>query len=106
LVVQTQPQARLYVIGEGAERAALTARIAALSLQDKVFLLGARPQCELADWYAAADLFCLASQREGCPNVVIEALACGTPVVATDVGGVSELVVAGCGRVVPQAQAD
>jgi teichuronic acid biosynthesis glycosyltransferase TuaC len=105
-VVQTQPQARLYVIGEGPERAALTVRIAALSLQDKVFLPGARPQCELADWYAAADLFCLASQREGCPNVVIEALACGTPVVATDVGGIGELVGDDCGRLVPQAEAD
>ncbi len=106
LILQTQPQARLYVIGEGAERTVLTARIAALSLQDRVFLLGAKPQPELADWYAAADLFCLTSQREGCPNVVIEALACGTPVVATDVGGIGELVSADCGRLVPQAQAD
>jgi glycosyltransferase involved in cell wall biosynthesis len=105
-LAQTQPQARLYVIGEGPERAALTARITALSLQDKVFMLGAKPQSELADWYAAADLFCLASEREGCPNVVIEALACGTPVVATDVGGVGELVIAGCGCLVSPAQAD
>ena len=41
---------------------------------------------------SAADVFCLASSREGCPNVVIESLACGTPVVATDVGAVRQLV--------------
>jgi teichuronic acid biosynthesis glycosyltransferase TuaC len=107
LIVQTQPQTRLYIIGEGPERAALTGQIAALALQDRVFLLGAKPQRELADWYAAADLFCLASQREGCPNVVLEALACGTPVVASDVGGLGELLAdAACGRLVSSTQAD
>jgi glycosyltransferase involved in cell wall biosynthesis len=83
---------KLYVIGEGPQRAALQARIEKNDLTDRVFLAGARPQVELADWYSAADLFCLASHREGCPNAVIEALACGLPVVAADVGGVSELV--------------
>ena len=43
-------------------------------------------------WYGAADLFCLATKREGCPNVVLESLACGTPVVVTNVGAVGELV--------------
>lgn len=92
LVVQTQPRACLYVLGEGPERAALTAQIAALGLQQHVFLKGAQPQAELPAWYAVADVFCLASEREGCPNVVIEALACGAPVVASDVGGIGELV--------------
>lgn len=46
-------------------------------------------------WYSAADLFCLATQREGCPNALLEALACGTPVVVTDVGAVGALVVNG-----------
>jgi teichuronic acid biosynthesis glycosyltransferase TuaC len=84
---------KLYVIGEGPERAALEAQIAKHNLTDRVFLIGARPQHKLAEWYSAADLFCLASSREGCPNVVIEAMACGTPVVAADVGGVRELVI-------------
>jgi teichuronic acid biosynthesis glycosyltransferase TuaC len=83
---------KLYVIGEGPERAALEAQIAKNNLADRVLLIGSRPQEELAEWYSAADLFCLASSREGCPNVVIEAMACGTPVIAADVGGVHELV--------------
>jgi glycosyltransferase involved in cell wall biosynthesis len=92
LVARGEPRARLYIIGEGPEGAALAARVAALGLQQHVFLAGAKPQRELPDWYGAADVFCLASEREGCPNVVIEAMACGAPVVATAVGGIGELV--------------
>ncbi len=84
--------ARLYVTGEGPQRAALESRIARQGLADRVFLVGRRPQSELAEWYSAADLFCLASHREGCPNVVIEAMACGLPVVASDVGAAGELI--------------
>ncbi len=90
---------KLFVIGEGSERRALESRISNLKLEARVRLLGAKPQAELADWYSAADLFCLASHREGCPNVVIEAMACGLPIVATNVGGVAELVAAETGRV-------
>ena len=97
---------KLYVIGEGPERSALEAQIAKHNLTDRVFLIGARPQQKLAEWYSAADLFCLASSREGCPNVVIEAMACGTPVVAADVGGVRELVVGPAyGRVISSVTA-
>ena len=84
--------AHLYIIGQGTEREVLQVRIAAHNLAERITLVGAKPQTELGDWYAAADVFALASHREGCPNVVVEALACGTPVVASDVGGISELV--------------
>ncbi len=57
-----------------------------------VHLVGNVDHSALMDWYNAADLFCLATEGEGCPNVVMEALACGTPVVVTDVGAVRELV--------------
>ena len=82
----------LYLIGEGPQRAALELRIAENNLSDRVYLIGPLPQSELAEWLTAADLFCLASHREGCPNVAIEAMACGLPVVAPDVGGVGELI--------------
>jgi glycosyltransferase involved in cell wall biosynthesis len=84
--------AQLYIIGQGPELGALRSLIAVHRLAERVHLLGAKPQAELGDWYAAADLFCLASQREGCPNVIVEALACGTPVVASDIGGIGELI--------------
>ena len=83
---------RYHVIGAGEERARLEARIAALGLDDAVSLEGAIPNERLRPWYQAASLFVLASSREGWPNVLNEALACGTPVVATKVGGVPEIV--------------
>jgi teichuronic acid biosynthesis glycosyltransferase TuaC len=98
---------KLYVIGEGPERAKLEAQVAKQGLSGRVFLVGSRPQEELAEWYSAADLFCLASSREGCPNVVIEAMACGTPIVAADVGGVRELIVrTASGRVISAVTAE
>jgi glycosyltransferase involved in cell wall biosynthesis len=85
-------RASYHIIGTGAEEPQLQAKIAALRLQDCVHLQGAIPNERLRPWYQAASLFVLASSREGWPNVLNEALACGTPVVATKVGGVPEIV--------------
>lgn len=63
-------------------------------LRDRVRFLGGLPQNDLAELMSAVDVFCLASSTEGWPNVVNEALACGTPVVATDVGAVRQMVTA------------
>lgn len=59
-------------------------------LQNHVLLAGPRPHDELPSWYNAADIFALLSSREGSPNVLLEALACGTPAVATPVGGIRD----------------
>jgi len=55
-------------------------------------LVGTRPHEDLHRWFSAADVLCLPSRREGWPNVLLEALACGTPIVATRVGGIPEIV--------------
>jgi teichuronic acid biosynthesis glycosyltransferase TuaC len=55
----------------------------------------------MAELMSAADIFCLASSNEGWPNVVHEALACGTPVVATGVGAIPEMLASGRGLIVP-----
>jgi glycosyltransferase involved in cell wall biosynthesis len=80
------------LVGEGDMRAQIVALISSLGLTGKVILAGDTPHAELHRWYSAADVLCLASSREGWPNVLLEALACGTPIVATNVGGVPEIV--------------
>jgi len=82
----------IVVVGAGPERERLHRQIAQAGLSDTVQLVGAVPNRALVTWYNAADLFFLGSSREGWPNVVCEALACGTPVVATKVSGIPEIV--------------
>ena len=70
----------------------LQAAVERHGLTGHVVFAGPRPQSELRQWFAAADVSVLATQTEGWPNVLLESLACGTPVVATRVGGVPEIV--------------
>jgi glycosyltransferase involved in cell wall biosynthesis len=63
-----------------------------IGMDQYVRLVGARPHDEIAEWLAAADIFCLATSNEGMANVLVEALSCGIPVVTTRVGGNAELV--------------
>jgi teichuronic acid biosynthesis glycosyltransferase TuaC len=84
--------ATLIVVGEGPDASALQRLAEALHLRQRMRFLGPMPQQRLAAAYSAADALVLASAREGCPNVLLEALACGTPVVAPAVGGVPEIV--------------
>ena len=84
--------ARIVIIGEGPDRAYLEQEIRERSLQDRVHLAGQMAPPQIATWMAAADCLCLPSYHEGQPNVILEALACGLPVVATSVGGIPELV--------------
>lgn len=82
----------LVIVGDGVFRQPLEALILQLGLSESVRLAGDKPHQELFRWYSAADLFCLASEREGWPNVLLESLACGTPAVATPVGGIPEII--------------
>jgi teichuronic acid biosynthesis glycosyltransferase TuaC len=85
-------RAHLVIVGEGPERANLQATAQRLGVGERVHLAGAVLNEQLAAWYSAADVLVLASSREGWPNVLLESMACGTPVVSTRVGGTPEIV--------------
>lgn len=86
------PDATLLIAGDGPEEQGLRRLVERLGVSARVRFLGALLQETLCDYYNAADVMLLASSREGMPNVVLEALACGTPVVATSVGGIPEII--------------
>jgi glycosyltransferase involved in cell wall biosynthesis len=92
LLQSAYPQARLVIAGEGPLQAALAQQVRALGLESRVALVGRVDNDQLASWYSAADLLLHPSSREGLPNVLLESLACGTPVVATRVGGIPEVI--------------
>jgi glycosyltransferase involved in cell wall biosynthesis len=83
---------RMVFIGEGPLKEKLLASAERLGISKAISFIGRRSPQDVAWWIAASDVVCLPSRREGCPNVVLEALASGRPVVAAAVGGVPELL--------------
>ncbi|HEX4365325.1 MAG TPA: glycosyltransferase family 4 protein [Rhodopila sp.] len=96
------PGYTLLIAGEGPERDRLSGLIATHGLGDRVRLLGPRPHRDLPALYGAADASVLASSREGWANVLLESMACGTPVVASDIWGNPEVVRAPAAGVIYQ----
>ncbi len=86
------PHFRLLIAGDGPERARLERLSKTLKVSERVSFLGALPHEQLHKIYAAADALVLASSREGWPNVLLESMACGTPVVASNIWGNPEVV--------------
>ena len=86
------PNAILIIIGEGELRRELENETKKLMIQNRVYMSGSKPHHEIPKWINACDLFCLPSLSEGMPNVILEALACGVPVVASSVGGIPEIL--------------
>lgn len=107
LLLQRYPQEssnlRLMLVGDGPMRPLLEEKVSALNFRDRVWFAGERS--DVPDVMCATDVFVLPSRAEGISNTILEAMSCGVPVVATDVGGNGELVVPGAtGLLVPAAQ--
>jgi len=96
-----RPRLRVYLVGEGPDKPLILSAIQASNAAGYIRVLPGCAFDDVAVWMAAADLVTLPSYMEGCPNVVLEALASGRPVVATNVGGIPEILSEECGRLVP-----
>ena len=86
------PSHALTIVGDGEERSNLESLVGELGVSGRVRLIPPVNQTSLAALYASSDVLVLASSREGWPNVILEALACNTQVLATNVGGVKEII--------------
>jgi glycosyltransferase involved in cell wall biosynthesis len=86
------PEACLFLLGEGHLRGRLETQVDKLGLKEVVSLVGVRDSDEIPLWMNAADVLVLPSYSEGRPTVILEAMACETPVVASDISGNRELV--------------
>jgi glycosyltransferase involved in cell wall biosynthesis len=94
------------LVGQGPLRPRLEALIRSANLGQHIQLRGALPHSALPDWYRAATVFVLPSYSEGVPTVLLEAAACGTPLLATEVGGISEIASAGPCRLIRPGDVD
>jgi glycosyltransferase involved in cell wall biosynthesis len=102
-----RPDVVLVLVGEGPQQPVLETRARELRLGDAVRFIGYVPQQKTAAWYRSADVFALSSDFDNSPNVVLEAMACGLPIVATDVGGLREYVTPPAnGLLTPKGDAD
>jgi glycosyltransferase involved in cell wall biosynthesis len=96
------PTALAVLVGDGQEEDSLRAQAARLGITAQVRFAGFQPEARMKLYYSAADVTCLPSTEEGWPSVLVESLACGCPVVASNVGGVPEIIaLTGDGATVP-----
>lgn len=92
-IIDELPDASLTIVGEGIKKADLEKHVQELGIREKVRFLGAKPHEEIPHYLEDADVFVLPSLSEGLALVILEAMACGKPIVATNVGGIPDLVV-------------
>ncbi len=106
-VAAARPDALFLIGGDGPSRSSIEAAVAAAGLGRQVVFLGWVPNRDAPGLYAAADLYIMPSLEEGAPRVLLEAMATGTPFVASDVGGVRDIVPTIAGSwLVPPGDAD
>ena len=96
----------LHLAGDGPLRGELAERARRAGLAQRIVFAGMVPHGALPDWFRAADVTVLPSRSEGVPNVLLESIACGTPFVASDVGGVAEIADPRADRLTPAGDAD
>lgn len=97
---------KLHLIGEGELRNSLERKVETLGLTNRIHFHGSRPHADLPDWFRAADVFVMSSHSEGTPTVLLEAMACGCPFVATAVGGIPAIASLGQCKIVPPNNPD
>src|SRR5258708_14400571 len=85
------PEVELVIAGEGPEGAGIERLVRERKVADRGRLLGRVPQDRLPEIYSAADLLLLVSTHEGSPNVLLESMACGTPVVVSPLDGIADI---------------
>jgi len=91
-MAKVREDTNLVVVGAGSIKNQLTRKVKSLGLDGRILFAGQKAHSEIPLYMNAADLFCLPSRNEGCPNVLLEAVACRIPVVATKVGGIPEII--------------
>lgn len=92
IISEEKESPHLVIVGDGKQEDYLKKKSGALRIQDKVYFVGRKAHAEIPIWLNAADVLCLPSLNEGCPNVALEAMACGRPVVASKVGGLTDII--------------
>jgi glycosyltransferase involved in cell wall biosynthesis len=100
-----EPEAVLCLVGDGPLRSAVEQQAVRLGIRERIRFAGNVTHDALADWYRAADVTLLPSHSEGSPNVLLESIACGTPFIASAVGGIPEFADADLDRLVPPGDA-
>lgn len=93
IVINSEPNARLQLVGYGPEENDLKKCIEIYNIKGHVILAGKQPHDMIPDYMRSSDILVLPSLTEGFPNVILEAMKFGLPIVATDVGGVPEIII-------------
>jgi glycosyltransferase involved in cell wall biosynthesis len=91
-VLKKRKDVILVIVGSGVLRENLERKARGIGLNDKIMFVGGKEHSEIPAWMNACDLFVLPSLREGFPTVIPEAMACGKPVIASNVGGIPEAI--------------